>query len=186
MILFIILSAMKVNCISIFSFVVFTFCHLFSARAFSQDIIKWSQLYKLKWTDFRGTPDTTLGLAAVTSSGISCKSLFTDTSFKFDVFAFFEKNKSWKTTAANADILIHEQGHFDISEICCRKLEIELKKLIPRRPTIQADVNNLVKKINLIREQMQDRYDAETDYGRDSAAQQRWATYINGELSKHP
>ena len=155
-------------------------------NVFSQDTIKWSPTYNLNWEDFQGTPDTSVESAAITSSGISCKTLFTDTSFTINVFAFFEKRKSWKSKSVNKDILSHEQGHFDIAEIFARKLKIELKNIAPIRASIQSDVNFIVKKINLAKELMQDRYDEETDFGRNFKTQQDWTNFIDAELSKLP
>ena len=163
---------------------IFVFAHfLCVANVYPQDVIRWSPTYKLQWEDFRGTPDTTMESVAVTSSGISCKTLFTDTSFTFTVFAFFDKGKSWKKEAADVKILKHEQGHFDITEIFSRKLKLELRKLTPLRSSVQSDVNALVQKINLAKDHMQDRYDEETDYGRNSIAQRRWSKFIHGELT---
>ena len=157
--------------------------HFFCVNAVhAQDIIKWSPTYKLQWKDFWGTPDTTMESVAVTSSGISCKSLFTDTSFTFTVFAFFDKGKSWKKEAVNVKILKHEQGHFDITEIFSRKLKIELGKIVPYRSSVQSTVNAAFENINQARDQMQDRYDKETDYGRNSIAQRRWSKFIRAEL----
>jgi predicted secreted Zn-dependent protease len=99
------------------------------------------------------------------------------------VFAFFVKRTSWKIEAANGNILKHEQGHFDITEVFCRKLKKELSKIIPLRSSVQLDVNALFQQINLANDRMQEKYDEETDYGRDPKAQRRWSKFIHAELT---
>jgi len=151
-------------------------------KAFAQDTIYWSPGYKLQWTDFKGTPDNTVEYAAITESGIAYSYSYTGTSFTFKVVAFFAKYKSWKTEKVNSNTLKHEQGHFDITEIFAQKLKTELKKLIPKRITLENDMAILFKKILSEKEEMQKRYDAETQFGTNQVIQVKWLDKIHEQL----
>jgi outer membrane protein W len=157
---------------------------IFSTCAFSQsnDTIHWSPCYKLKWEDFKGLPDTNLQYEALTFSGIDYKYFFTDTSFTFTTAAFFDKKKSWKTPSANNGTLKHEQLHFDITEIFTRKLKVELFKLKPKRASVKKVIADLVQKIIQEKENMQDRYDTETDFGRKPDLQKKWQVKVAAML----
>jgi hypothetical protein len=152
-----------------------------SITAFSQtknDTISWSSCYKLKWEDFKGKPDSTLEYEAITFSGIDSRYIFTDTSFSFKATAFFIKQKSWKKSFANDYALKHEQLHFDITEVFARKLNIELKKIKPVRATVKKIVSDLVQRIINEKEDFQNQYDNETDFGRIIASQKKWQRKI--------
>lgn len=170
--------------------ILFTAILLFvlSTCSFAQaekDTIYWSPCYKLKWEDFKGSPDTTLQYEALTFSGIECKYTFTDTSFTHNVAAFFIRKQSWKMSWADNIALKHEQVHFDISEVFARRLKNELAKLKPNRETVKKIVADLVKKIIDEKEDMQNQYDEETNFGRKNSLQQKWQQKIKMLLQKN-
>ena len=159
---------------------------LFSASSFSQmkDTLYWTSCYKLRWDDFQGTPDTALPYEALTFSGIECKYEFTDTSFTYNVAAFFLRNKSWRMLWADSIALKHEQLHFDISEIFARALTEELARLIPSRSSLKQDVRDCLKKIIAEKEDMQNLYDEETNFGRINICQKKWEEKLGTLLNK--
>jgi len=95
----------------------------------SNDVIYWSPDYKLTWEDFEGNPRFDYkSISALTSSGIihykGCK----EDLITFKVQAYFEKDESWvKDEARTTHHLIHEQIHFDITELAARRLRKSLK-----------------------------------------------------------
>jgi hypothetical protein len=103
---------------------------LFGTSTDSDDVIYWSSDYKLTWDDFEGEPRFDYeSISALTSSGIihykGCK----DGEITFKVQAYFEKDESWVKEEALTDYhLIHEQIHFDITELSARRLRRSLKK----------------------------------------------------------
>jgi len=103
---------------------------LFASSAETEEIIYWSSDYRLTWDDFAGEPRFDYeAISALTSSGIvhykGCK----DGEITFKVRAYFEKNESWvKAEALTDHHLIHEQIHFDITELSARKLRQALSK----------------------------------------------------------
>lgn len=153
-------------------------------KGYSQDTIYWKSCYKLKWEDFLGKPDTISSFEAITSSGIDYKYFYSDTSFSFTVKSFFDKKNSWKASSANLSTLKHEQLHFDITEIFARKLKNHLSKLKPIRTTVKKEVSDLVRKILEEKEDMQNQYDKETDFGRNSVSQKKWQTKITSLLQQ--
>lgn len=94
-----------------------------------EDVWFWSP-ERLTWQDYQGKADYALeDIAAITSSGIvswkGCKNGKID----FEVRAYFDKTQSWvKPEAYTTYHLAHEQGHFDITEIYARRLDIALKE----------------------------------------------------------
>ncbi len=144
--------------------------------------IYWKLTYKLKWSDFQGQPDTTVEYAAITSSGIKYPYLFNDSSFTFEVFAFFDKQESWKKKLVDSYILEHEQLHFDITELFARKLKEKLCKLIPKRKSIQSDIQSIANKIIQEKDDMQNLYDRETNFSQNVKQQVKWKQKIRLEL----
>jgi len=106
------------------------FMILFASSAATEDVIYWSSDYRLTWDDFAGEPRFDYeSISALTSSGIihykGCK----DDQITFKVQAYFEKDESWvKEEALTNHHLIHEQIHFDITELAARRLRKSLKK----------------------------------------------------------
>src|SRR3990170_3299813 len=87
----------------------------------SNDLIQWSDNYRLTWDDFQATPPKNATKAALTSSSIFMKFETEGSSLRYDISCNFDKKHSWGRVK-NAHILAHEQGHFDIAEIYARKL----------------------------------------------------------------
>lgn len=102
----------------------------FSSNTDSNNIIYWTPDYRLSWDDFQGEPRFEYkSISALTSSGIihykGCK----DGEITFKVQAYFEKDQSWvKEEALTDHHLIHEQIHFDITELAARRLRKSLKQ----------------------------------------------------------
>ncbi len=103
---------------------------LIGTSADSNDVIYWTPNYKLDWSDFEGKPRFDYqSISALTSSGIihykGCK----DGEITFKIQAYFEKDNSWvKDEARTKHHLIHEQIHFDITELAARKLRKSLRE----------------------------------------------------------
>lgn len=147
-----------------------------------QDTLYWSPHYKLTWNDFKGKTDKTRKNYAITSSGISYSFHHTDTTFTYQAVAFFDRKKSWKKGTAHKNILEHEQGHFDITEIFARKLKNQLKEVQPKRKTVEAVVTRIAEKIISEKNDYQKKYDLETSFGMNSEAQKKWELIIKKQL----
>jgi len=98
---------------------------------------------------------------------------------------------SWAATQGkSADVLDHEQRHFDLNEVYARKLEILLAR--PRvtgattdavRTALRKEINATASAVLDTASQMQSRYDEETAHGTDAAVQANWAAKIDAWLA---
>ena len=87
---------------------------------------------------------------------------------------------SWVVRDQKTDALLaHEQGHFDITGIDARQLMNDLAAL---RAANAEELQNLVtariERSRTDAQAMSDRYDRETDHGRNADAQRRWEAAI--------
>ncbi|MGB5507543.1 DUF922 domain-containing protein, partial [Robiginitalea sp.] len=92
--------------------------------------------------------------------------------------------KSWyHPELSNAGVLMHEQLHFDITELYARKM----RKILSERTfsgNVRGDVRQIFSKINRELKAFQDRYDLETDFSRNREAQQQWNKRIAEKLKE--
>ncbi len=151
--------------------------------------MSWNESYKLSWSDFKDTPDSSTSAVAITASGITFgfSVRTTDdqvTSFTSDVYAHFYPEKSWyKKKQADTHVLGHEQLHFDITELHARKFRQRIDQ-IKVSNSVRNQLKTLHNTINKELSQMQNSYDSETNYSRNVEAQTKWKVYIAGELKK--
>ena len=157
---------------------------LLSSNKDSADTIIWSEDYRLDWQDFKGQPRFEYqDISALTSSGIvhykGCK----EGKINYKVQAYFEKQESWvKEEARTEHHLIHEQIHFDITELYARKL----RKLLADNDfkcgeeiEFEQAINNFIE----IWHNEQKVFDLRTKHSLDKAAQKEWYYKIAMELS---
>jgi len=99
--------------------------------------------------------------------------------------------KSWFTRVA--ETLPHEQGHLDINELFSKRLaDTPLDKLpIGEGRTGKEAEADLKRKMDALADRIsadekveQDRYDAETDHGKNGAKQQEWTAAIQARLKR--
>ncbi|HEY5750639.1 MAG TPA: DUF922 domain-containing protein [Chryseolinea sp.] len=103
---------------------------------------------------------------------------------RYRVNLAFEKFDSWKTDTADY-LLAHERLHFDIGELCARKLRKaiqDIEKKIPN-PTKQ-DFQPVFQKLYAENASMQDAYDKDTAHGIIAESQAQWKEKVGLELKK--
>jgi len=172
----------KVICLILFLAVSFSFIA-------DEPSITWKNTHRLSWKDFRGTPDNSSDIAAITASGISYELAATIAGSKVDVdckvAAFFYPEKSWyKKELADSVVLAHEQLHFDITELHARKF----RKAIERTTfteNVKQEMKRLYDNINKELDAYQNRYDTATDYSRDIEKQTEWGIKVAKDLKKY-
>jgi hypothetical protein len=151
-----------------------------------QNEVKWTPNEKLKWSDFKKKLSTGANELALLDGGI--KSDFEqkkDSTVSVVIYAFYDKNLSSKSEDINALTergLKHEQGHFDIWEWYARVLR---KKLID---TTLIKFNQTTAIFNLIYKEannVEDRYDKETNHSNDTTAQRKWEALIKQKLDEY-
>ncbi|QCX02272.1 DUF922 domain-containing protein [Aggregatimonas sangjinii] len=139
--------------------------------------IPWSQEVRLTWADFKGKP-TSDDAAATTASGISYR-FSTNTwgnqvEIEFVVTTHFYPEKSWyRPELCDAQILRHEQLHFDISEVFARKMRTRLAATKFTKD-VKAEVAKIYDEINMALYAFQNRYDNETNFSRHREKQSEW------------
>lgn len=103
---------------------------------------------------------------------------------KFRIVAVMDKAESWIKEEFKNDheILLHEQGHFDIAHIYAQRLNTHLRqKKFSQNDVaaLQRIYDNFLGRMHVL----QIRYDEETNGGINSEAQQKWRKMIDDELS---
>lgn len=146
------------------------------------DEIKWRSSRKLEWDDFRGRPDRTSHMDALTESGISFSWSCDSRGFTADIYAMFVPSRSWVRKESKA-LLVHEQAHFDITEIHARRMRKHFGEMRNPCALSQRLINSAAEKIMKASAQMQHRYDRETNHSMNEEAQREWLDYISDELS---
>lgn len=147
------------------------------------DPINWRARRILNWSDFKGSPVQTAPNAALTSTSILINYRYDDESLQFNLNCVFYPHKSW-TKVNTKNILAHEQGHFDISQLFTRRLYKELNSYRFRATTVDKDIQAIYQRITNEQAAYQNLYDRETNYSRDAAAQESWNTRIEKELEE--
>jgi Bacterial protein of unknown function (DUF922) len=149
-----------------------------------ESLIEWNASKRLDWNDFKAKPDRNSPNAALTSTTIKFDFTYNDQGLTLHIHCAFDRNLSWGRVR-NDYILSHEQGHFDIAEIFARELFKKLKDYQLR------DVNKLSRDLNKIYENtmqelndMQAKYDKETNFSINKEKQSEWLVKISKELER--
>ncbi len=157
-----------------------------SLLAQSQHVLKWRTGERLTWNDFQALPQHDAWQSAVTSTSFSLKPVVVGDHVKVYVFSYFDKSKSWvKPGHKQYNLLLHEQGHFDLRELYTRKLKKALTKLKANRKNINRKLNRLFKKNAKAFQKANKKYDKQTNYSRKKDDQRQWAQYIIDELIEY-
>jgi hypothetical protein len=155
----------------------------------------------LTWSNFTGTPDSSSPLLAFTSASFSLPPVTVvkdPSSGKYVlndnvvITITFNASRSWKKMAqinakklrTPAEILKHEQGHYDIVALLARDLFIDLMQLKRKTYSGQAafnqDVAPILTKYNGTEKKVTKKYDSktETDHGENGPGQTKWNGYF--------
>jgi hypothetical protein len=88
-----------------------------------------------------------------------------------------------KTAQKTADLLKHEQGHFDITLLTVRALALELQRMKASSPnSLGQQVNAAIQKHQSFANAIEAKYDDETKNSKDKTAQDDWNKAITGAL----
>ncbi len=151
--------------------------------------ILWSASRPLTWNDFSDHKPPRSKFAAVTFSKIRYKRI-TDSAGNLSttVSCYFNAKKSWKRdNKLKQDLLLHEQGHFNIAELNARKLRKSFSNYELRRK------NNCIIACRLRLafwgrvckcHRLQHKYDRGTNHSKDTNTQEQWNKKIKSELAE--
>jgi hypothetical protein len=96
------------------------------------------------------------------------------------------KFDSWSVVSVQSpDLLLHEQGHYDILALSARDFYRQVKLLVGKSTAdLQRQVTDLQEKMNRRVNAIDKRYDTETNHSRDTAKQTAWNKSIAKQKQK--
>ena len=147
----------------------------------------WNAKRPLTWDDFLGPVREEAGsqVAAETSCGIALETNLVTNSGIARVYVFntFDKRKSWVRPGKKfADILAHEQVHWNICELYTRKMQALFDQTAITGASLSSIVNEIYNKVSKEYIARQQQYEEETQHGTIEPAQQAWILAIQKEL----
>jgi hypothetical protein len=91
---------------------------------------------------------------------------------------------NWVVTShKSADLLSHEQGHYDITGLMGRDMGNEIVAVRARsRQDLQTKVTQIIEKYRRRAKALSERYDTETDHSGNRQAQKRWDDAIQSAM----
>lgn len=159
---------------------------LSSYQTDGQKII-WDKNYKLKWEDYKSPPDSQRpDIKAGSSVGHGYTYRTKGDSVFITIESYFFKSESWVDSGSiNNNLLLHEQGHFDIEEIYARLLRKNIAATNFFKQTFEKQLQGLHNKsINECNKEQDLIYDKETDLSRNLAKQKQWNMKIAKRLKE--
>jgi hypothetical protein len=173
---------MKKNRLAILIF--FLLPSLLQAQESNEELLKWDNTRKLTWTDFKAKPDSESDVAARTTTYLLFSYTVNNEGFSYKIETTFSKSRSWGLHKT-AYILSHEQGHFDIAEIFARKLHKKMSGYQFNRKTYQKDLQEIYEEILDEKEEMQYKYDKDTNHSINKEKQAEWLKQIKKLLEEY-
>ncbi len=149
----------------------------------TENKIYWNANRLLTWDDFIEKAQTDGKNEAISSTGVSFSAKIENTKLEIDIICYFDKKKSWvKINSKDENGLIHEQGHFNISEIFARKFRKTIIESKFKTKTLNNKLKNMADENMNELNKYQDLYDKETDHYRNDVKQIEWNSKIAKEL----
>jgi hypothetical protein len=168
--------------------------------------ISWDPARPLRWEDFRGEPPpgshsegAQIHLSLSWSGEWEVRSdrgrgVLVAKLVSIATANTMDRAKSWVLPQAKTqETLNHEQRHFDLNEVYRRLLELSLRKFLGTEVTgatreeaeskLKAMLNAVFKRVVARCQEIQSRYDRETDHGRNLQKQREWDRWISEWLS---
>ncbi len=170
-------------------FVLFILC---CSRAFGQRIlIKGEETNrKLVWTDFTGPIDVSSQYDANTYYDIRMSTSSKEsengkeTLTNFIVTLELNSPKSWtKSQKQTEELLVHEQGHFNLGILCMYEIIEKINKLKINKNANKL-VNKMFERVFDKYAQLNLRYDRETEHSKNKEKQLKWNKYFQENLEK--
>jgi len=167
--------------------IIFCILFLIVGKNTNEETMTWDESRKLTWSDFKANPNLDSDAVALTASGITFGySIKTSgrriIGFSTSVEAHFYPNKSWYLKEKDdAYILMHEQLHFDITELYARKFREQLTRLEVNQ-NIKDQMSKLHTVINEALNETQKVYDAQSNHSINVEMQKQWKSFIVAEL----
>lgn len=156
---------------------------LFLGNGGGERYLEWRADAPLVWDDFKGPIDSQSDMLAMTKSKLKYKwACDEEGNFSYEVTARFDRGTSWKSDKVNAELLAHEQLHFDITELYARKMRKLLSVMEKPCSMTTEEMKATLSEIQQTWDDRQKQYDRETNHSKDKAAQAEWRQKINKEM----
>ena len=145
--------------------------------------IIWDKSRKLQTSDFKGNIENRPAIAATSSSfrynywsdsGINQPIILKVETYFDTKLSYFRRNRD------SLFVLVHEQLHFDITELYARKFIKRVQDEVVKSKNIQSNLTTIGNEVIFDLQIEQDRYDAEIY--RDSTKQSQWNNRIKERL----
>ncbi len=153
--------------------------------------IVWSAERRLTWADFQGPPDVRSEAVATTATVVDYQMACTGTEFTWQIVSRFIPRSSWVKPhhlliPQSAQTLLHEQAHFDLSEVHARRARGTLRGLSNPCALTDAQQNALIQGFHEQERLVQEQYDRETAHGTDLPRQREWQGRVETWLRTLP
>ena len=159
----------------------FIIATIISVSLSAQNKVTYREYPKVDWTDFYASPPVSHFSASI-STGLSYSwSLASGPNgviFDYEIQANLHRDSSWsKYNTGKPEVLKHEQLHYDITELFARKLRKAFSEYKVSK-NVKRDIERIYKRIESERNQMQIRYDKETNHSLITSKQKEWELYV--------
>jgi hypothetical protein len=150
----------------------------------SEETIPWQEGRSLTWNDFRGVPEKRNSVAS-TYYNISTSVADHKEYCTVGITAIFFPTLSWKQKDRDDKIiLIHEQRHFDITELFARKLRKRIKsEKFNSAAELESRLEKFYEENDKAMEACQEEYDRQTDHSRNGQKQREWNKRIEQAIA---
>ena len=169
------------------TFLFSTILTIIASTAFSQVVIinGKEENRNLVWADFTGKPDKSEPHFAYTYWNISYKmdnvresgdSVILD---NFRVIVELDPKKSWaKKDNLTDELLVHEQGHFDLGILCMNEIAALAKQTKLQKHNFSYTIQNIMGKTISKYSALMSKYDFETNHSKNKEQQKKWNQFF--------
>jgi len=160
-------------------------------EAITLEPFEWAAERRLTWADFQGAPDIRSGAVAVTATVVEYEMYCTGTDFTWQIVSRFVPRSSWVKpdhllNRQSEQTLLHEQGHYDLSEVHARRARETLRRLAAPCALTDAQQNALIQGFHQQADALQEQYDRETAHGTAQRRQREWEVQVEEWLRTLP
>jgi len=161
------------------------FLAFLTALAAHAQSIPWDQHQSLTWNDFKARPRRNTGEpSAMTDTGFRAQLECRADTLDIRVAAEFYPASSWiKPPRKSIELLHHEQGHFDLTELYARKMRKAIRDA-SLNCAAEAAGKKILAQLDREWERAEKQYDAATSDGTDAVNQKDASEKIAQQLAE--
>lgn len=160
-------------------------------RASTVGAFEWSAERRLTWADFQGPPVMSSDAVATTATVVDYQMSCNGAEFTWQIVSRFVPKASWVKPGhllirQSAQTLLHEQAHFDLSEVHARRARETLRRLPAPCALTDDQQNALISGFHQQGTALQIQYDRETAHGTELRRQREWEGRVETWLRTLP